>query len=406
MFPRFAHIVSAWTTGALFLFLVCGSPCSSTFNTQQAPASIQHANITIDYPLPDSLFPPEITPPTFLWRDPSENAQRWVIEVTFANQSAGIHLDVPGEHMQRRKNDPRGGPDAELNPEQKAARTWKPDSETWVRIKRLSVKHPATISITGFANNDSKMALSRGTVTISTSVDPVGAPIFYRDVPLMISPLEDKGAIQPLPPTALPLIAWKLRNIGEPESRTVMENLPTCANCHSFSKDGRTLGIDLDGPRNDKGLYALVPIAKKTTIRSQDVLRWSSFQENLDASSAEPAVKRFGFMSQVSPDGRYVITSIGPHVAKNSNKEEDSGFAPGVINRLFSMNYRDISFIQVFYPTRGILAWYDSQEKKMHALPGADDPQFVQTSAFWSPDGKYLIFSRAKARDPYPPGAT
>jgi tetratricopeptide (TPR) repeat protein len=29
----------------------------------------------------------------------------------------------------------------------------------------------------------------------------------------------------------------------------------------------------------------------------------------------------------------------------------------------------------------------------------------VQTSAFWSPDGKYLVFSRAKARDPFPPGA-
>ena len=41
----------------------------------------------------------------------------------------------------------------------------------------------------------------------------------------------------------------------------------------------------------------------------------------------------------------------------------------------------------------------------MRPLPGADDPQFVQTSAFWSPDGKYLIYSRAVARDPSPPGA-
>jgi tetratricopeptide (TPR) repeat protein len=29
----------------------------------------------------------------------------------------------------------------------------------------------------------------------------------------------------------------------------------------------------------------------------------------------------------------------------------------------------------------------------------------VQTSAFWSPDGKYLVFSRAAARDPFPPRA-
>jgi Tol biopolymer transport system component len=40
----------------------------------------------------------------------------------------------------------------------------------------------------------------------------------------------------------------------------------------------------------------------------------------------------------------------------------------------------------------------------MRPLPGADDPEYVHTSAFWSPDGKYLIFSRALARDPYPAG--
>src|ERR1035438_4326483 len=37
-------------------------------------------------------------------------------------------------------------------------------------------------------------------------------------------------------------------------------------------------------------------------------------------------------------------------------------------------------------------------------LPGADDPEFVHTSAFWSPDGKNLVFSRARAKDPFAPG--
>jgi len=40
--------------------------------------------------------------------------------------------------------------------------------------------------------------------------------------------------------------------VGETESRTLMENLPTCANCHSFSLDGKTMGLDVDGPQNDK----------------------------------------------------------------------------------------------------------------------------------------------------------
>ena len=51
-------------------------------------------------------------------------------------------------------------------------------------------------------------------MTIRTSKDPVGAPIFYRDVPLMPSETE-KGIIKPLAPGAIPLIQWRLRNIGK-----------------------------------------------------------------------------------------------------------------------------------------------------------------------------------------------
>jgi Tfp pilus assembly protein PilF len=38
-------------------------------------------------------------------------------------------------------------------------------------------------------------------------------------------------------------------------------------------------------------------------------------------------------------------------------------------------------------------------------LPGADDPRFVQTNGVWSPDGKYVVFARAEAKDPYARGA-
>jgi len=99
-------------------------------------------------------------------------------------------------------------------------------------------------------------------------------------------------------------------------------------------------------------------------------------------------------MSQVSPDGKYVVNSIEvPH-------------AHGIrfLDRLFNGFYPDYDFGQVFYPTRGVLAWYSRDAGKLQPLPGADDPNYVQTSAFWSPDGKYPVFSRAAARDPYPPG--
>ncbi|HZD32029.1 MAG TPA: hypothetical protein VE779_10265, partial [Candidatus Angelobacter sp.] len=378
---------SVFLAGRVLLLKASGGDRSS----QASPL----AKIAVDYPLEGSVFPPDITPPTFLWRDESNSAKRWVIEVEFGDHSSGIRVDASGEHFRIPDIDQAAGPISDLlqlTPEQAATLIWKPDAETWAKIKQQSVKKPATVTITGYAENDAKVPVSGGTVTISTSADPVSAPIFYRDVPLMLWPKSEKGSIQPLPPFAIPLIKWKLRDISQPQSHTVMEKLVTCANCHSFTRDGKTLGLDLDGPKNDKGLYALVPVSKQMTIRNQDVIRWSSFQEDAAARTTEPAVKRFGFMSQISPDGRFVVTSIGPPGLKNEHKTELPEFAAGIADRLYSMNFKGPPFNQVFYPTRGILAYYDRQEGKLRPLPGANDPHFVQTSAFWSPDGKYLIY--------------
>ena len=352
-----------------------------------------------------SVFPPEITPPTFLWRDDS-SARKWLVEASFGGHSKTIKQEVSGDHYQTGDIDKEAGPISELlqlTPQQQATRIWKPDAETWTQIKKDSVKSPATVTFMGFADDAMQQPVSAGRVTISTSSDPVGAPIFYRDVPLMMWPRSERGAIQPLPPFAVPLIKWKLRNIAEPQSKIVMERLVTCANCHSFSSDGKTMGLDLDGPKNDKGLYAVLSVSKQMTIRNEDVIRWSSFQEDPNARIA-PSVKRFGFMTQISPDGRYVITSIGPPGLTNKNKDQLPEFAAGIADRLYSMNFQGPPFNQVFYPTRGLLAYYDRQEGQFKVLPGADDPKYVHTSAFWSPDGKYLIFSRALATESYPDG--
>jgi Flp pilus assembly protein TadD len=99
-------------------------------------------------------------------------------------------------------------------------------------------------------------------------------------------------------------------------------------------------------------------------------------------------------MSQVSPDGQYVITSIEVPGTKGQR----------VVDRIYQGLYDFWGFGQVFYPTRGILAWYSKETQKLQPLPGADDPDFVQTCAFWSPDQSFIVFARARARDPYPPG--
>jgi hypothetical protein len=70
----------------------------------QDPVKAHTATITIDYPLDESIFPPEITPPTFIWRETAENATRWQIDITFADgapemhfQSGGIWRSPPGD---------------------------------------------------------------------------------------------------------------------------------------------------------------------------------------------------------------------------------------------------------------------------------------------------------------------
>ena len=76
-----------------------------------------------------------------------------------------------------------------------------------------------------------------------------------------------------------------------------------------------------------------------------------------------------------------------------------------LLQNFFVANFKTYKFLQVFYPTRGILAWYSKASGKLQPLPGADDTRYVHTNETWSPDGKYLVFARAKARDAYPPGA-
>ena len=93
-------------------------------------------------------------------------------------------------------------------------------------------------------------------------------------------------------------------------------------------------------------------------------------------------------MSQVSPDGQYVVTTI-------DDPERNNGRS---WTTFYVANFKDYRFLQVFYPTRGILAWYSRETGSCEPLPGADDPRYVQTNAVWSPDGKYLVFARAEAQ--------
>ena len=357
--------------------------------------------ITIDYPAQGSVFPPEFPAPTWLWRDAADKATSWVINITFADGSPPLRVASPGERLLPGESDPRcvsatNKPPA-LTPKQAAAHTWMPDAATWSAIKEHSVGRPATIVITGHHRGDPQKIVSRGQMALETSRDPVGAPIFYRDVPLMPSESE-KGVIKPLAPQAVPLIAWRLRSVGERQSRVLMEGLHTCANCHSFSADGKTLGMDMDGPQNEKGLYAIVKVQPQMTIRNEDLVTWSTFRGKLGSKL------RVGFMSQISPDARYVITTVNdPGIEQSDYQRRKNPI--DLVRNYYVANFKDYGFLQVFYPTRGVLAWYSHESGHLQYLHGADDTRYVHANAVWSPDGKYLVFARAEAQDAYPAGA-
>jgi len=331
------------------------------------------AGLTIDYPEDGSIFPPDFAAPTFVWRDDQGSVTEWRITISFQDGGPAMEVRSRGERMRLGDIDPRcvaaSNRLPELTPQQAAAHTWRPEPAVWAEIKRRSVQQAATITITG--------QNSRGEVRITASKDLVGAPIFYRDVPLMPTEVE-KGVIKPIIPSAVPFISWRLRNVGETSSRVLMEGLPTCANCHSFSSDGKTLAMDVDGPQNDKGMYAIAPISPRMAIRNENVFSWNAFPDK------PPGHRTIGFMAQISPDGKYSVTTVNEEV--------------------FVANFKDFRFLQVFYPTRGILAYYDRATERIKALPGADNPNFVQTNGFWSQDSKYLVFARARARDAYPEG--
>jgi tetratricopeptide (TPR) repeat protein len=345
--------------------------------------------IAIDDPAGGAIFPPDMAAPAFVWRDRSA-ASAWRIDLRFGDGSPGLSVATRGEALSVGEIDkrcaPLNGELPRLTPEQAAARSWRPSLAIWAAIKSHSAGRTTVLTLIGLQG---RIEVSRGQVSFEISRDAVGAPIFYRDVPLRMAgeaqngrkPAQPpRGVMQPLPQSALPLVAWRIRNVGEPRSRLLLEGLPVCANCHSFSADGKTLAMDLDGPANDKGLYSIAPLQPRTSIRSQNVIEWSSFRETAAAGS------RVGFLSRISPDGQYVITTV---------KRMD-----------FVSNYADYRFLQVAYPTRGVLAYYRRKTGEMHLLPGADDPRYVHVDAVWSPDGKYLVFARAEAKEAYAEGQT
>jgi tetratricopeptide (TPR) repeat protein len=320
------------------------------------------ASLSVDYPLDEAVFPPDIAAPTFAWSDSSPQADLWLIDLAF--DADHVYALTQGAAPPRAPdNDPltisQAGAAYRPPVPSTPVRRWRPDPQDWDRIKRLWDRRTAVVTITGLSNDRPDTALSRGHVRLSLSEDPVGAPVFFRDVPL---PFRHVLA-------NLDSIRWRLGEVSSYEPRTLLTGMKVCGNCHSFTPDGKTLAMDVDYG-SDKGSYVIAEIQPLTVLSKDRVISWSDYLRE----DKEPT---FGLLSQISPDGRYVISTV----------KDRSVFAP----------VDDLYYSQRFFPVAGILVVYDRQTKSFSPLPGADDRRYVHSNPVWSPDGKTILFAYAPA---------
>jgi Flp pilus assembly protein TadD len=298
-----------------------------------AVADATEARLQITYPLEGTLFPPESVAPTFVWQDTTAGAGRWDVVV---------RDDIGGELLRASVTEPH----------------WRPSEENWKQIKQRSIERDAEVTVEGA--DQAKPVSSSARVHIRTSKDKGGDSLVYREVPLpFLTAVQDPSRIR-----------WRFGTIDEQAGPPiVLQNLPVCGNCHSFADNGSTLGLDVDYG-NDKGAYAVMPVSKHMVLDDAKIITWADFKR-------EDGELTFGLLSRVSPTGRYVVSTVK--------------------DRSVFVAIPDIMISQLFFPIKGILVVYDRETKKFTALPGADDPQYVQSNAVWSPDGKEIVFARAKA---------
>ncbi|UCG58519.1 MAG: PD40 domain-containing protein [Phycisphaerales bacterium] len=319
--------------------------------------------LTIEYPLDGGVFPPEMAAATFVWSDPAAEADTWLIEVVCSDASDHLYVLTQGATPPRaRDDDPRTLSQAAAAYEPPArvlkARRWMPSPGVWERIKSLSRGRPATVTIAGFRGTRFEQCLSRGRIRLTTSDDAVEASIFFRDVPLPFRHVLEN----------LKSIRWRLGEVSSYKPPTLLTDMKVCGNCHSFTHDGKTLAMDVDYG-SDKGSYVIAAIEPQTVLEKDKVISWSDYRRQ----DKEPT---FGLLSQISPDGRYVISTV----------KDRSVFSP----------VEDLHYSQRFFPVTGILVVYDRKTKEFFALAGADDRHYVQSNPVWSPDGQTILFARSK----------
>jgi tetratricopeptide (TPR) repeat protein len=291
---------------------------------------IKPSGITIDYPSDSTIFPPEIPAPRFIWKDDNNKTEQWYIRLSAPNGNKIYSGIVKSSE-------------------------WRPDSATWVNLKARSEHGQVLFAVAGTGKGTQGRKYSTGKVSFCFSADSAGGTIFYRAVPLPFG-----YAVKHVNE-----IEWYTGNISGGKPVRILKNIPVCANCHSFSRTG-LIAMDIDYA-NDKGSYIIAPLKDTVNLSPDRIITWCDYKR-------EDGTTTYGLLSQISPDGRYVLSTVK--------------------DRSVFVALDNLEYSQLFFPIKGIIAVYDRNNRRFYELPGASEKQYVQSNPNWSPDGSEVLFAR------------
>jgi hypothetical protein len=296
--------------------------------------------LLISYPYDRAVFPPEIASPTISWIDKSRSSKHWLVTVVFENSKRSVYAFTNGQQ-------------------------WIPGKKEWETIKANSVNTPAVITVMGISSRRSGHVTGKRSISISTSIDRVDASVFYRQVQIPFT-VGKKGFKK---------LKWRLGDISSYDKPpVVMGNIPVCASCHMFSKDGKVMSMEMNH-NNDSGAQFVTRVKKHIELTEDDFISWNDFPK------LAILPKTRGVFAKLSPSGRHIVSTVNE------------------ISFLAMTN--DPAFSELFFPTYGVLAWYSVDDKRFALLPGADDYNLIQTDPSWRWDGKYIAFSRTETNNQY-----
>lgn len=321
----------------LVILVSLGTSCTKmrvkAFHEDILQQKAEQKKISITYPKNSTHYPADFQAPTFIWNDSTNINTNWFACIS----------DTQGKTILK----------IFLNTQK-----WKPDSIDWEKLKQNHIGKSLQLTVIGFNKKSKNFASSSSTFSISA--DSVNADIFFRAVTLPFS-----FAVR-----NVHTIEWYMGSVQGGSPRKILDNMPVCANCHSFSEKGPKIAMDVDYG-NDKGSYIIVQAKDNASLRPQDIISWSNFKKDEE----DPT---FGLLSQISPSGKFVLSTV----------KDLSVFAAVDDNLAYS---------QLFFPIKGIVGFYDIDSNSFSELQGANNPKYVQSNPVWSPDNKTILFARTEA---------